>query len=266
MTYINRGFGNLRTAVTGAYGHEVLDDDQLRQLAPSIFATERHESRSDRYTYIPTSEIVAGMRENGFVPVKAVQGKTKVEGKADFTKHMIRFRQAGEVVQARRIGGLYPEVVIVNSHDGTSAYKGMAGLLRLVCLNGMLTSDREVTSFTVPHKGDIVGKVIEGSFEVIEQARLAIETADNWAGVTLNRDERQIMAEAAHMLRFGDPEGNVTTPIQPAALLAPRRREDTEATLWNTHNVIQENAIRGGLTAMGRDNVITGHVAPPLGR
>jgi hypothetical protein len=71
--------------------------------------------------------------------------------------------------------------------------------------------------------------------------------------VTLNRDERQIMAEAAHMLRFGDSEGNVTTPIQPAALLAPRRREDTEATLWNTHNVIQENAIRGGLTAMGRD-------------
>jgi hypothetical protein len=193
------------------------------------------------------------MRENGFVPVKAVQGKTKVEGKADFTKHMIRFRQAGEVVQARRIGGLYPEVVIVNSHDGTSAYKGMAGLLRLVCLNGMLTSDREVTSFTVPHKGDIVGKVIEGSFEVIEQARLAMKTADNWAGVTPNRDERQIMAEAAHMLRFGDSEGNVTTPIQPAALLAPRRREDTEATLWNTHNVIQENAIRGGLTAMGRD-------------
>jgi Domain of unknown function (DUF932) len=256
MTYIGRGFGGLaagNTSVVGAYGVAEMSDEQIMRVAPSVFATGRHESRSDRYTYIPTSEIVAGMRENGLVPVAAMQGRSRVEGKADFTKHLIRFRPAGEVVTARRIGGLYPEVVVVNSHDGTSAYQVMAGLLRLVCLNGMLVSDRELSSVKVPHKGDVVGRVIEGSFTVVEESRRAIETADHWAGITLNRDEQQVMAEAAHMLRFADADGETTTAIRPEQLLAARRREDQGDTLWHVGNRIQENAIRGGLQAMGRD-------------
>jgi hypothetical protein len=252
MTYINRRFGSLGQ---GASLNRVapLDDDELHKLAPSIFAPAKHDSRSDRYTYIPTAEIVAGMRANGFVPTWATQGKSRVEGKEAYTKHMIRFRQDGQQVTARRIGGLYPEVVIVNSHDGTSAYKVMAGLLRLVCLNGMLTADRELASVTVPHKGDIIGKVIEGSYEVIGQSRVAIEQADTWAGVPLTRDERQMMAEAAHIVRFGDAEGNVSSAIKPDQLLLPRRAEDRETSLWNTMNVIQENAIRGGLSGRAFD-------------
>jgi hypothetical protein len=31
-----------------------LTDDQIRAVAPSIFAADKHDSRSDRYTYIPT--------------------------------------------------------------------------------------------------------------------------------------------------------------------------------------------------------------------
>ena len=33
----------------------------------------------------------------------------------------------------------------------------------------------------------------------------------------------------------------------------PRRQDDTAPNLWNVFNVVQENAIRGGLTATGRD-------------
>jgi hypothetical protein len=61
------------------------------------------------------------------------------------------------------------------------------------------------------------------------------------------------MADAARVLRFGDSEGNVETPIEARQLLAPRRREDRDETLWTTHNVIQENVIRGGLHAWTRD-------------
>ena len=34
-----------------------LSDDDIRKVAPSIFALEKHESRSDRYTYIPITAI-----------------------------------------------------------------------------------------------------------------------------------------------------------------------------------------------------------------
>jgi hypothetical protein len=234
-------------------GRDVLSNEELRSVAPSIFATDKHTSRSDRYAYIPTSEVIDGMRANGFEPVFAKQGNSRVEGKADFTKHLIRFRHQGEDIAIRRIGGIYPEVVVVNSHDGTSAYKVMAGLMRLICLNGMVVADRDLTSVTVQHKGDVMGQVIEGSYQVLSESRQAVEAADTWAGVTLNRDEQMIMAEAARVIRFADAEGNIDTPIQAGQLLRIRRREDEGADLWRTANRIQENVIRGGLTAWGRD-------------
>lgn len=234
-------------------GGNALTNDQLLTLAPSIFATEKHESRSERYAYIPTSEVVDGMRAQGFAPVFAKQGRSRIEGKAEFTKHLIRFRRVDEIEVSRRIGGLYPEVVIVNSHDGTSSYKVMAGLMRMVCLNGLVVAHKELSSVTIHHKGDVTSQVIEGSFEVLADSRRALDVAEEWSGITLGHEEQMIMAEAAHIIRFGDAEGNVTTPIKPQALLTPRRREDRTNDLWTVGNVIQENAIRGGLSGRGRD-------------
>ena len=42
-----------------------LNNDQLFKIAPSIFAGEKHESRSERYTYIPTIQVVDGLRSEG---------------------------------------------------------------------------------------------------------------------------------------------------------------------------------------------------------
>ena len=123
----------------------------------------------------------------------------------------------------------------------------------LVCLNGMVVSDRELASVTVHHKGDVMGQVIEGSFEVLSKSREAVMAADAWSGITLRRDEQMAMAEAAHVIRFGDAEGAVETPIKADQLLARRRVADDGADLWRTANRIQENVIRGGLSAWGRD-------------
>ena len=35
-----------------------LSDDQIRRVAPSIFAEAPHESRSERYSYIPTAAVL----------------------------------------------------------------------------------------------------------------------------------------------------------------------------------------------------------------
>jgi hypothetical protein len=46
--------------------NEALTDDQLRAAVPSIFATEAHESRSARFTPIPTIKVLDGLRAEGF--------------------------------------------------------------------------------------------------------------------------------------------------------------------------------------------------------
>ena len=53
---------------TSYQGREPLNNEVMRRYAPSIFAESAHTSRSDKYAYIPTVEIVEGLRKEGFQP------------------------------------------------------------------------------------------------------------------------------------------------------------------------------------------------------
>lgn len=231
--------------------------DQIAKYAPSAMATHAHESRSDRYTYIPTVNVIEGMMRAGFQPFSASQSRSRIEGKNEFTKHMIRFRhQAANgtaPTELLKVGDVVPEVVLINSHDGTSAYKLIAGLYRLVCSNGLMVSDEEIASISVMHKGNILENVVEGSYRLIEQSQTVGETVQNWTGLQLTAGEQNAFAEAAHTLRFADSDGEVKTPITAAQLLQPRRRDDVGDNLWKTFNRVQENVIKGGLSAIQRD-------------
>ena len=72
-----------------------LSEDQMRAAAPSVFAEGKHASRSERYTYIPTIDVLRGLRKEGFEAFMVAQGQSRIEGKAEFTKHMIRMRHVG---------------------------------------------------------------------------------------------------------------------------------------------------------------------------
>jgi hypothetical protein len=213
-------------------------------------------SRSDRYTYIPTSEIIAAMMKEGFQVFKASQSRSRIEGKSEFTKHMLRFRHADALAELK-VGDSIPEVVLVNSHDGTSAYKLSAGIFRLVCSNGLMVADSTVASLAVHHKGNIVQQVLEGSFQIVNGSTKAIEKVETWRELALTAGEQNAFAEAARELRFADSEGTIKTPITAAQLLAPRRNEDRndnwrmpKPDLYTTMNVVQENVIRGGLSGV----------------
>jgi len=226
--------------------------DMVRQYAPSAFATHAHESRSDRYTYIPTINVIEGMIKAGFQPFSASQSRSRIEGKAEYTKHMIRFRHM-DLTSPMVVGDIIPEVVLVNSHDGTSAYKLIAGMFRLVCSNGLMVADSTTASVSVMHKGNIVADVIDASNGIITSSQKALNAASAWSNLQLTDGEQSAFAEAAHTVRFADAEGKVTTPITAAQLLRPRRSDDNGADLWKTFNRVQENVIKGGLHGIQRD-------------
>jgi len=221
--------------------------DMVRQYAPSAFAQHPHESRSERYTYIPTVSVIEGMIKAGFQPFSASQSRSRIEGKAEFTKHMIRFRHMD--LMTVNVGDVVPEVVLVNSHDGTSAYKLMGGMYRMVCSNGLMVADSTVDSVSVMHKGNIIAEVIEASNGILENTGKALKAADTWGKLLLTSGEQNAFAEAAHTVRFADSEGKVNTPITAAQLLQIRREDDRGNDLWKTFNRVQENVIKGGLVA-----------------
>ena len=233
-----------------------LTDDEIRQIAPSVFATEAHESRSGRFAPIPTSHILQGLRREGFDVVQAGQSKTRDETKREFTRHMLRLRRVGDDTKApgHKLGDVFPEAVLTNANDGSAAYRLSAGLFRLICLNGAVVSDKSFGGVHVKHTGDVVGKVIEGTFTVLDESRMALQHADAWQQIDLSPREQVAFAESARVLRFGDADGKVTTPITAEQLLAVRRRQDAGSSLWNVFNRTQEAVIRGGLNGVRVDD------------
>ena len=236
-----------------AQGAEALSEDQLRKHVPALFAQGAHASRTSRYAHIPSIEVMRGLAAEGFKPVAVRQSRTRDESRRGFTKHMVRLRHAGAL--ARAVGDTLPEIVLLNSHDGTSSYQLMAGLFRLLCLNGMVVAAGNVASVRVSHMGSIervMPQVIEGAYTVLSESIKALDAPKQWSQLNLSRRDRHVFAEQAHALRFADAAGDIATLITPDQLLSPRRPGDAGHDLWRTFNVVQENVMRGGLTPVGR--------------
>lgn len=235
-------FGRNSTAIRSELP---LTDDQIRQVAPSIFADAPHESRSARYTYIPTGQVLAGLRKEGFEPFYACQTRTRDSDRRDYTKHMLRLRHASQIN-----GKEAQEIVLLNSHDGSSSYQMLSGVFRFVCSNGMVCGDT-FEDIRVPHKGQIIDNVIEGAYTVLNDFDEVQGQVEGMKALTLSPDAQQAFGRAALTLRYDQD----AAPITENQLLRSRRIEDTGADLWRTFNRVQENMIRGGLrgrNAQGR--------------
>ena len=222
-----------------------LSEDQMRAAAPSVFAEGKHASRSERYTYIPTIEVLRGLRKEGFEPFMVAQSASRVEGKAEFTKHMIRMRHAGQVQTKPEAN----EIILINSHDGASSYQMLAGLFRFVCCNGLVVGE-VVEDIRIPHKGDIQNDVIEGAFRVLDEFEAVDEHAEAMKALPLEPREEIAFATAALALRFGDGAveegGHRPAPVTAEQLIEARRPEDLGHNLWTTFQRVQENVMRGG--------------------
>lgn len=222
-----------------------LTRDELMQHVPSVFGEDKHTSRSEKYTFIATITLLESLQREGFQPFFACQSRVRDPDRREHTKHLLRLRRAGQ------ISGLHvPEIIILNSHDGASSFQLLPGYFRQVCTNSLVCG-QSFGEIRVPHRGDIVGKVIEGAYEVlgvfdrVEEKRVAMQS------LRLPPPVQHALANAALSYRFGEEH----QPVTATQILTPRRYEDRQDDLWTTFQKLQENLLKGGLlgrTAKGK--------------
>jgi hypothetical protein len=214
-----------------------LSNGQIAFHAPSIMASAAHESRGERYAFIPTIEVIDGLRAEGFEPYEVRQTRVRDAGKREHTKHMVRMRHHSQINTKAEV----PEVILLNSHDGSSSYQIMSGVFRFVCSNGLIAGDM-FNNVRVRHTGNVVDDVIEGATRVLEDAKQIGYRIEEYKGIELGQDEQRAFATAALQLRWGDD-----APINANRLLAAHRHEDVKGDLWTTFNRVQENMLKGGI-------------------
>ncbi len=216
-----------------------LNLDQLQKKCPSIFAQKGRDDTSCKYGFIPTLSVIQGLEKEGFYPVKAAQ-----QGKADYAKHMIRFRHHSydHNNQLFLNDAIFPEIILVNSHDRSSSYQLRAGIYRLVCSNG-LVAGTDMFLRKVRHSGQVIEKVVGAANDLLEVFPLSITKVEEWKEIDLNPEMKKVFAETAIGLKWDTDN----IPVKSEQLLIPQRRADTNNDLWTTYNVIQENMIKGGI-------------------
>ncbi|ENO7478518.1 DUF932 domain-containing protein, partial [Citrobacter amalonaticus] len=99
-----------------------LTHEELFRVVPSVFSEEKHSSRSERYTWIPTITVLENLQREGFQPFFACQTRVRDPGRREHTKHMLRLRREGQIT-----GKQVPEIILLNSHDGSSSYQMLPG-------------------------------------------------------------------------------------------------------------------------------------------
>lgn len=223
-----------------------LSDDLIHSVAPSIFAGAAHHTRSERYAYIPTIDVLNGLRKEGFQPFSVSQSRTRLADRREHTRHLIRLRHVGDIAQhdsLLRTGEAAHEIVLLNSHDGTSSYQMLSGMFRFVCANGMVCGDIE-NDIRIRHKGNsAMADVIEGAYKVLNHQTIVADTVEHFRTIQLGTAEQAIFADEAIGLRFDGDKA----PITSEQALQAHRFEDRDNSLWSVLNRTQENLIRGGM-------------------
>lgn len=222
-----------------------LTHEELMQYTPGVFGEDKHASRSDRYSYIPTITLLENLQREGFEPFFACQSRVRDPDRREHTKHLLRLRRTGQITSQQ-----VPEIILLNSHDGSSSYQMLPGLFRAICTNGLVCG-QSFGEIRVPHRGNVVEKVIEGAYEVLNVFDRVEEKRDAMQSLLLPTPAQQAFAKAALTYRFGEEH----QPVTASQILTPRRYEDRQNDLWSVFNRCQENLLKGGLpgrTAKGK--------------
>ncbi|MDR1843892.1 MAG: DUF945 domain-containing protein [Citrobacter amalonaticus] len=222
-----------------------LTREELMHHVPSVFGEDKHASRSEKYTFIPTITLLENLQREGFQPFFACQSRVRDPNRREHTKHMLRLRRAGQIN-----GQQVPEIIILNSHGGESSFQLLPGIFRSVCTNSLVCG-QSFGEIRVPHRGDVVNRVIEGAYDVLSVFDRVEEKRDTMESLLLPPSAQEALANAALTYRYGEEH----QPVTATQILTPRRYEDRKDDLWTTYQRLQENLLKGGLpgrTAKGK--------------
>jgi len=209
--------------------------DSIRTTVPSVFSTSADPKMSDKYTFVPTMEILENFDREGWKLYSAKQ-----IGQGSYSSHELRLRN-GELPQ---VGDSLVEAVIRNSHNGMSTFSVSAGLFRLVCSNGLTVPTSVADTISVKHMRVDMGTVRQITDQFAERLPIIQRSVGKMETTFLDEAKLVDFVNKSAMIRW---EKGSLPKIDIEAFLNPEREGDVGNSVWKTFNVIQEKFVRGGM-------------------
>lgn len=193
---------------------------------------------SEQYGIIQNSELINGARQ-----ALELRGMTDYQEKIIVAGNGARFYSRFEFRNkqlASQVGDIFGyALTLKNSFDRTLRASFELGFIRLVCTNGMATTEKE---FSVTRKHsykisvDFLGEAIDNA---IDNGPKALGVYDDMSRIQIG--DLQGLNILDNLVSDKVLSGSLAANIKPL-WLAPRRQEDKARTLYNLYNAVTEHA------------------------
>lgn len=206
---------------------------------------------TDNYKLAKTSELINKVRSLGFNVDKFVALKTRKVERRGYQKHRVLFSSDALATEHNKEGKL--QLLMTNSHDGSSSVVFQLGFFRFICSNGLVAGQMVGEPIRVRHIGKEFDEKLEHAvIEVAARAKLLDEAITKLKNVRLSDEQIRELEIKAAQIRYQDKKIlDVQFPV--------RRSEDQGNGLFEVYNRVQEGLTRGG-ARLTMVNDLTGKV------
>jgi hypothetical protein len=208
----------------------------IKSVAPAVFATSPSSKLSDKYSFVPTFEILENFEREGWQVSNATQ-----RGSGIHSLHQLRFRHQ----DLPKVGDTLIEAIISNSHNGLSTLNIQTGLFRLVCSNGLTVPTSSAQEFKVRHSGFNLDDVKRVTEDFSKNLPVLQKSVNRMMEREMTTDEKIDFVRKSAEIRFSKEK--VLNDLEIVGLLTPNRVEDEGDDMWKVFNVVQEKFVRGGM-------------------
>lgn len=198
----------------------------------------------ESYGFANTRDILDVFSQHGWREVSQQVVKVRKPEREGYQKHLIRLENdAMPAIQGlSRDNATKPQLVIVNSHDGTSSLQMLWGLFRLVCANG-LVAGTAINGVRLVHSRSIVDKLPEAIRYMLDNFPVFQQQVEMLQGRVLSEAAQAELVRVLYNARLA----NIRNIQNIDYSLRVRRPEDNAPDAYTVFNRVQEVLVRGGI-------------------
>jgi hypothetical protein len=246
-----------------------LTTERIQQLAPAVFSDTKAHGLSDRYASLNTAQLLPVLADFGYFPMQAAQKKSR-KGEAQHSSHMLSFAKTYHTQDI--IGDVRPEIILYNSHDGSSSVRLFAGCFRFICSNGIVAGDGFQSRMY--HNAKAINGFEDMLASTVNSLPLLMERIEKLRSTKLMYSDAVEMARKGVQTRWkmfddvitdmpysteGVPFGSYATEKTVRDALVVQRNEDDYMDAFTVFNRIQEAVVRGNAFVRSLTKVNTSH-------
>ena len=208
-------------------------------LVPSALAQSAHHSRTKRYKFFSTHEIVMRLQDRGFTVARSSESGVRNPDYNGFQRHQVFLdfpQDDGLHTSTQKM-----QLRLVNSHCGTAPLRLLLAVYVMVCSNGLIAPRDHHDLLNYRH----VRHGFDPEFVHDKAIAYALATKTQIAHMEqreLHPEEQLKFAHYAIGLRW--PDGN-HPPFDPRKMLHARFDQQNHPDLWSVLNRVQDNVLNG---------------------